>query len=252
MSQPSSQTPVDSAALAREIEVLRTRTGALNAAIAQSKQIRQLLLVGLALMIAVVTWRFYALAGEFRSRENMDRLVTIAQERLAAKHDLFIKEGEKLVDEVSPVVTAAFYEQSKKDLPHFTAAIDRERKEMLDTLPAHLTERVDGHHRKLADKHKEILADEFPAMRDETVRNRLMANTVAALNRMAQRYYVKEFESELRGMYETWDAFPIAETPAPGELPLEDQIVGELMDLVALKLARTRAERPGLVSRDTE
>ena len=68
----------------------------------------------------------------------------------------------------------------------------------------------------------------------------MMGNTCLALDRLVKKYYVDEFKRELQAMDSSWEDFPLADLPAKGEPPLEEQLKGALMDMVAITLSRSR------------
>ena len=227
--------------LVSRLDELQRRSDALTAALERSRQTRRMIMVAFLAFVIIAGWRFYALADTIRSKEYQDRLMVALQKSVATNQDTFSKEAQKLVDGITPVVSTAFTEQSKKDLPLFMQVIDKERQMLMDGLPQRLSKHVEDHHHEMLRRHEKLIQTEFPAVQDAEVRNRMMANACTALDRLVKKYYVDEFEKEFRLMSDTWNDFPPADKPGVGDPPLEEQLMGELMDLVAVKMSRHRA-----------
>jgi hypothetical protein len=56
------------------------------------------------------------------------------------------------------------------------------------------------------------------------------------------------FKEELDKLYEVWNSFPVADAPDEGDLPLADQLVYQMLDLVKLLLS---GQGTGLLDTDT-
>ena len=107
-------------------------------------------------------------------------------------------------------------------------------------MPDKLVKQIQLHHERLVHKHEKLFQEELPAAQDDKVRNRMMANVVTALDTLVKKYYADEFQKHFRGMSDSWNEFPPADPAASGEPLLNEQLMGHLMDLVAVKLARHR------------
>lgn len=197
-------------------------------------------MVAFLAFVVVSLWQFYALGNQLRSADYQNRLMAELQKSLDGNQASFQAEGEKLVKAVTPVVTTAFSEQTKKDMPVFMQVIDKERSTLLDSLASRMSEKLEDHHHKLLTRHEKLFQEEFPSVQDPQIRNRMMGNTMLALDRLVQKYYVEELKKELQTMDKTWEEFPPSDKPAEGDPPLESQLVGELMDLLAIKFSRSR------------
>lgn len=224
--------------LVARLDELQCRSDALTAALERARSTRRFIMIAFLAFVVISGWRFYALANTITSKQYQDKLLAEFQKAIEGNQDVLGKEAQHLVDGITPVVTAAFSEQAKKDLPLFMAVIDKEREALIASLPQRMQERVEGHYHQMIRRHEKLIQTEFPTVQNEEVRNRMMANTCAALDRLVQKYYVEEFKKELLAMSNTWNDFPPAPMPSAGDSPLEDQLLGELMDLVSLKLSR--------------
>ena len=104
-----------------------------------------------------------------------------------------------------------------------------------------MVELVEKHHEELVRKHEALFIAELPAAQDPKVRDRMMENVVVALDKLVKKYYADEFKRHFTSMSETWNSFPPAALPEKNDHPISEQLMGELMDLVAVKLARHKA-----------
>ena len=230
--------------LVSRLDELQRRHDAFSAAVDRARRTRRLIMIAFLAFVAIIGWRFYALANTLRSQDYQDRLRDELGKSVATNQDEFTREAEKLVKKITPVISEALSEQSKKDLPLFMQLIDTERKTLMTGLPQRLSERVEKHHREMLRRHEKLIQTEFPAVQDSDVRDRMMGNVYTALDRLVKKYYVDEFQKEFQRMSDAWDDFPPADVPGVGDPGLDEQLMGELMDLVAVKLSRHRAETP--------
>jgi hypothetical protein len=225
--------------LTARLDELQRRTEGLTAALEKTRSTRRLIMLAFLAFVVIVCWRFYSLSGLIQSPDYQNRLLTEVQKAVESNQDTFSKQAELLVDEATPVISAAFSEQSKKDMPVFMGIIDRERALLLENLAERMEKKVLSHHDKLVHQHEKLFAEEFPAVQDKETRERMIGNTAIALDRLIKKYYVDEFKKEFQLMEKTWDEFPPADKPTGDEPPLESQLVGELMDLLAIKFSRS-------------
>ena len=233
--------PSDLDQLTARLDELQRRTEGLTAALEQSRSTRRLIVIAFLGFVILSGWRFYALGNMIRSPDYQARLLTEVQKSVASNQDNFSREAQKLVDKSTPIVTTAFSKQSEKDMPKFMKIIDRERATLLDGLGQRMAQKIENHHHELLRRHDKLFQEEFPAAKDKDVRERMMGNTCLALDRLVKKYYFDEFQKELKAMDRTWEEFPVADKPAASESPLESQLIGELMDLLAIKFSRSRS-----------
>ena len=242
MSTTPDRTPATSELeqLTVRLDELQRRTEGLTAALEGSRSTRRLVMLAFLAFVIVAIWQFYALGNQLRSAEYQDRLMAELQKSIAGNQASFRVEAQKLVDKVTPVVTTAFSEQSSKDMPVFMKLIDAERAKLTDNLASRMSDKLEKHHHELLRRHDKLFQQEFPSVQNPEIRDRMMGNTCLALDRLVKKYYVDEFQKELKTMDRTWDDFPPADKPIGDEAPLESQLVGEMMDLLAIKFSRSR------------
>jgi hypothetical protein len=224
-----------------KILALQGQVDALAIALSAGKQTRLLMFLAFLAFALISGWGFFSLASRIQSEAYKQQLLATLQQEIERNHDELAKETELLVESLSPVVTTAITEQSKKDAPLFMQAFDAEKSKLINELPEKLMAKVDARHHDLVRQHEKLIFEELPAAQDPKVRDRMMANVCTALDTLVKKYYADEFKRHFTGMSETWNSFPVADAPSKDDAPLNEQLMGELMDLVAVKLARHRA-----------
>ncbi len=238
---PGASGSSEQAQLTTRLDELQRRSEALNAALEGAKKTRKRIMLAFLVFVILAGWGFVSLASSIRSDAYKNRLLAELQKSVEANQDTFSKEAEKLVAGVSPVVSAALQDQAEKDMPLFMQIIDKQRDELMANLPERMSAKVETHHHELLRKHEKLIQEEFPAVQNPETRERMMANTVAALDRLVKKYYVDDFKKEFQTMSETWNDFPRAEIPGADDPSLDKQLVGELLELVPLMFTGQRS-----------
>jgi hypothetical protein len=186
--------------------------------------------------VLLAGWGFYSLANTVRSQAYQDQLIAQLQQTIQDNQATFSREAQLLSDGIVPVVQQAVSAQAKKDAPLFMQALEQERVVLVAELPEKLLERVEERYHELLRENEQILVEELPAAQDPKVRERMMANTYIALDQLVKKYYADEYTRLLQSMSDTWNDFPAAPPPAKDDPPLDQQLVGQLMELLAVKM----------------
>jgi hypothetical protein len=211
---------------------------ALHAANARASTVRLLLLLVAIGVVATIGWTVVARAREFSSEKNVRKLMDVATTRLEKNKDDYMRELETLADRVAPVISEAFAEQSRRDMPQFLKALDKERGPLVDNLQATFTDKLTHRLDKMKPELEAMLLKEFPKLQDKKVKDALVANMDRAIDNLLRKYYVEDFRHEVAVMYDTWDQFPPAPAPTKAEATNEDQFLGALIELLKFKLTR--------------
>ena len=97
---------------------------------------------------------------------------------------------------------------------------------------------VEDHWEDALNKHEAILREEFPEIQDRKKSARIIANVDLAIQKLVQKYYIGEFEKQFTDLYAIYDDFGYADAPdsKTGEKGLPTQFVGQLLELMKLKL----------------
>lgn len=224
--------------LVKRVDAVDQEIGALSAALARARSTRLGIFLGFLIVAGGGTYAFYQLAEKFRSEENINKLGELAQQHLDENKDRYIGEVRTLVDQATPVLTKAFFEQAKQDTPKYTAALEQQREALLTNLATRLEEQITTHYQAILSRHRGIIKEQFPDLTDEQL-GRVALNLEKAAKQLVEKYYVDQMSAELDAMYQAWDRFPVADPPGPNDLPLEDQLVGYLLEIVTMKLTST-------------
>jgi hypothetical protein len=224
-------------ALGQQSEAVQRAAAALSAAMGRARAARLLIiLTGMALVL-VVCFKTYSLGMQVQSPEYLNALMVSGQKRLAENSDRYRGELDKLVDYAGPAVSKAFAEQAKKDLPAFLKKADKEKDALAADLQKEFGNRLTTHYQHLLAEQENTLKEEFPTIKEEATRQRMVKNLDKAVQKLLQKYYIEELHRKIDGLVYTWDHFPEADLPGPGEPPLPDQLIANLYQLLALSLA---------------
>jgi hypothetical protein len=234
---PNSISPGEDVAV--RVAAVERESHAVVAALGRARGIRLLLVVLVAGFVGVSVKAYYGLVQDFLKEEQINQLVKTAQKRLEAKAPELNRQVEEFVNHSAPKLSAAFAEQTKKDLPQFLQTAGKEREMLVQNLQARLEKRLQDHYKALVEKQAQILEAEFPEVQDPKQREAMLANITLAVDKASQKYFVDELKTELNRLYATWDDFPIAEIPGKDDARIEDEFIGNLLELAKLKFAQT-------------
>ena len=134
--------------------------------------------------------------------------------------------------------TKALADRAKADAPLYASAIDEQRLSLVANLREGLERQIDHHYSEGIKKHQVILESEFPKLRDAQIFQRFSLNLQVAIESLLKKYYSEEMEREFGVLFDTWETFPMAESPVGDEPPLEDQLLGNLLELAQSHLSR--------------
>lgn len=225
------------ATLTQQMEVLLRETDSLMQAMARARKIRMALFLALVAFVAVTCWTFYQAAMRFQSDENRQLLLKTAQDRLSQNSDNYMRQVQGLVDRTSPILTTAFYDQAKKDMPSYLNAVEKERDSLVNDLQTKLEQKLTAEHKKATERQEKLLQQEFPTFKDADLHARMIHNMQGSVDKLVKKYYVDEMHNEMTALLKGWDNFPAAERPKPTDPPLEDQLIGNLITVLQYRLA---------------
>lgn len=230
----------DGAATSAQVDALVDQCAALKQALARGRMLRRLLLLGLLAFFCAFGWNYWQLLEKLRSKEYSDQLTVSAQARLQERSDQYMKEVQALVEKTTPVVAEAFTKQFHKDLPAYLKAAEAEGNKFAQEIRSQAETKYRNQLEAMLKKHETILAEEIPTLKDIQRRERMVNNMRKAFDQIGQRYAIDPIAQELTALYDKWDKFPAVPPPSPGDLPLEDRVVGLSGELVLNKLVESR------------
>jgi Skp family chaperone for outer membrane proteins len=238
----------DHEVLAQQLKGIEDEVARVRAALSAARKTRLLIFLAFLGLLCAIGIVFYNAIERFRSPDNVDKLVAEFQKQMGDRSGDYLKEIQTLVENSRPVLTEAFYEQAQKDAPKYLDALDEQREVLVDNLQVGLEQQINEQYGAALKKHQTILVKEFPDIKDNEVFDKLSSNLETAIQSLLKKYYSEELEKEFGKLFDTWESFPPAETPARGEAPLEDQLVGNLLELVQLHISRRSLEDETLLN----
>jgi hypothetical protein len=227
----------DLPALSQQMEAIDRAAADLKAATARGRSIRLALLVAAVLLVGVVVVSFYRLGMYVQDPRYGNALRELGTKRLTDNSDKYRAQFERLVDNAGPPLREAFNEQAKKDLPEFMKQIDKEKDTLAANLEKDFSEKINAHYEKLTAQQENTLKEVFPGIKDQKTQERMLKNIDKAMQKLVKKYHVDELRKQVEDIVATWDHFPEANAPKAGELSLADQLIQNLLQVLALKLS---------------
>jgi hypothetical protein len=205
---------------------------ALQASLKRARRIRSALFFAALLFVVATCVTLYQFGARLGSTENREAIISLAQKHLGEHSDEYMKEVNLLVENSGPVVYDAFYKQAKKDLPAYLRGVQTERDAFVTDIRADLEKKLADHYHKVLDQHRETLKKEFPDAQNAELQQKMTDNLNVVFEKMVKKYYVDDLNTQLVAFYDAWDHFPAAAPPAKGDVPIEDQFIGTLLDFL--------------------
>lgn len=230
MSEDNSSVDVTEKAQALEKEY-----NAFRGAIKRSRNIRILIMLGAVALVVVISYMFYTLVSEVMTDKYQKNLLDIAQKRIEKNKDDYMREVKKLVEHSSPILKDAFYKQTKKDMPKYTAAFAKEREAFADNITKTLKESANEHYAKALKSYQDKMIADIPELKDPAMKQKAMDAVGQAFDRLVEKYYVQKLADGMEEIYFMWDEFPEAEESKNDKA--EDVLIGLLLELVSKKMA---------------
>ena len=97
-----------------QIEALGREGAALSVALAAARRVRCVLLAAFVVAVAAIAWAFYQKAQRLAARNNLERLMDVAQDRFESNRDFYDQELQKLVDRVAPATKISLRRKLKR------------------------------------------------------------------------------------------------------------------------------------------
>jgi multidrug efflux pump subunit AcrB len=228
MSTKNSPT-AENEALLKKVGALGEEVKAMKVAMRRASRTRLVLLLLLLALLAASIWMFYKLALQFGSRENRDLLIAKARERMNESATPAMNQFQAMVEHCQPVLTKAFSEQAQADMPKYTEVLNEQREMLVKNLQARLDERVRARWEAASDRYETILREEFPQVENTDLIVQMYASLEQIIEKLVEKHYSEEIRREVEGINDTWKNFEMADLPAQGETPLEQEFLAELL-----------------------
>lgn len=223
----------------QQVAELEAEVGRLKASIAASSKIKLFLGLLLVAFVAFVGWKVFDAYRTVTSKTYRDKLYELAQARLKHNEQMLQKEGKLLADRVNPMLQKAFTDQFKKDESKLVQAANAEVEPFKKELEKQARARVEEHYAGILAAARSDLEKEFPELKKDPAKfKKLETGLLASVHGMME----KEFAGPLNASYESvskeLEALPAAPSARPGEMSTAQQIIGHLLEFVALSLAK--------------
>jgi len=223
--------------LTARIQAVEKEVAAVRQALRSGRNTRLIILLLLVVFVIGITTLYYQLVSRVQSRTFQQALVSHAQTYLEENGAEYSAEVEKLVSNVTPVLTEALQDQVKRDMPRYTEAIAAEREELVNNLKPELKKLVQARYKSGIGEIRELLVAEFPDAKDPVVQNRLEGSIQRALEKMVQEYYLDDVDAQVASAVKVWDIFPAAEEPDKDEAGPARQLIGCLLEMLSRRLS---------------
>jgi hypothetical protein len=232
-----SEATISGSSMLDRIQAIERQVKHVRTAIDATRRARRLMLLFVVLFLAAVGLLFYQLYRRVQSPEFQQELVAAGQQHLESNAAVYQAEVQRLVEHVTPVLTAAMRAQTDKDMPLYTRALNEQRDEFLQNLRPQLESLVTDRYATILVSYEDIVIAEFPDAARPDVRERIHANLRSGISRLVKRYYVESMDRTLQEMFTTWDAFPPSDLPGPGSPTLSQQLIGSLMEILTRQIS---------------
>ncbi len=235
MTSANSSTP-ENEALLTKIGAIEQEVASVKVVVRRAARIRLVLLVAVLALIVGALWSFYHLARQFGSKENLNLLATEARQRVDDSSGAAIKEVRALIESSRPVLTKAFSQQVEADMPKYSEAITHQRDILVNNLQDQLSKKVAAHYEQSGKKYQAILQEEFPQVKDPELLVQLYGSIEKIMDKLVEKYYSEQLRGEVQELSDTWVEFDMADLPAKGDPPLQQQFMASLLQLAAFQL----------------
>jgi hypothetical protein len=224
-----------------EMHTLSVRVSELELALQRGKWIRLALFLGLLGFMGAVTWGLVQLANRVRSKQYLEAIAAIGQKQMEQRAPTLQKEVEQLTQMATPILSQAFSEQAKADMPLFIGSLDKERDAFINNFKEGLRAKLNQSYDASLNDKMAIIRQVLPEIEDPIVQERLEKNLKSALEQLIEKYYIAEIDVQAKDMFAQWEGFPSAPSAGPDQR-LEDMLLGNLLELASYKLSRPDAE----------
>lgn len=163
------------------------------------------------------------------------KLMEAAVDQVIKDADEIIVEGTTLAVKATPPVTDALYHQAKEDMPVYLSTLEKEGEVMADNLKESLAKKLKAQFKKYLQKHRNILREEIPEVGGDKAVNQLTADFEKAMEKLIERYYLKEFAQQTKRTKQLWQQFRPVKRLSDGKT-LEENLLRDLPKWAALRL----------------
>jgi hypothetical protein len=221
-------------ALAKQIAELESQWNELDMAIRRSATIRRFLILVVVAILGIYIYLYYTFARGFVEPSNRQRVVLAVPERALPNLDAVTHQVNLLVEHTRPAVSKAFGDQLDKDLPAIQAKLEPEYQILIENLQRRADIAVDSYYHDAVVKHRRILEEEFPSVKDPKAFDTMIANLQESFDPLVEKYYGGKIKAQLEQLNVRWQNFPMLKDKRTRD-ELADDLYGLLIALVKAK-----------------
>jgi hypothetical protein len=218
---------------AAQIQSIEQHVEGLRNALNRARMLRLLILVVLVAVLVGIVFSFMGLAKRVSSESFVNEVTSLAQKHVTDHQGDYEKEMKQFMDKSYPVVSSAFTAQAQKDLPKFTEAFNKERDVFITNLRDRMDEKLAVKYKELLKQHEDMIVAEFPELKDQATRERVLANFQLVIEKLVKRNYGDQFDEESKKLIALWESFPAAEEPGPNDPKLEEKLLEHALQVAA-------------------
>jgi len=223
----------------QQVTELEAEVARLKASIAAGSKIKVLLGLCLVGFVGFVGWKVYDAYRTVTAPSYRDKVYALAQERFKKNEDMLKKEGQLLADRVNPILQKAFTEQFKKDEPKLVQAANAEVEPFKKEMQKQALARIQEHYAQIIVASRADLEKEFPELKKDSAKfKKFEDGLMSAVHTVLEKEFVGPYEAGIAAVNKEFEAFPAAPSARPGEMSVAQQIIGHLLEFVALSLAK--------------
>ncbi len=203
-------------------------------AVRWSGRVRIILVTCLVLFLFVFGALYFWLYLDVRNN-RMAEYPRLIGERPEQFSEPLTRQAIQLFEMESPGVADVFLAQFNKDRATYVDLIEKERKTLTDNIVRSFEAKLNETSKSFLEEHQEVLAREFPELRDEKKMALIKDNLQDIYERIGRRYHVHFMRDRLDSLIAQIDEFPRIEPKASG-VPVTEQIFSEMLELLRMML----------------
>ncbi len=195
-----------------------------------------LALVALLLAVFLAIGMYLLLHGEQLVRDKEKELLAATEREVETHSDQLLEAAGEVASDNLPILSQALTNQIQNDLPEYVRVLDEQGDELSRSLEKHFRARIEGRYQEQLTGYRTILQQEFPEETDPKAQDAMMAALREALDRVADRYFLREFTTQISDLKDLWNHVPPWEVPAGREPTLETQLQKSAQEWVMAKI----------------
>lgn len=200
------------------------------------------ILLILVIIVAGGSWSYVMFGRGEGVAVHEKQFAAEVEKRLAENASAIETEAKALAAEVLPPLGQALYREARQDYSRYLRTIREEGEVFGNHVEEIFIEAVKHQYRDYLRQHRQVLAEEFPNHADEESLDQMVAEFEQLIDKIVERYYLKEFQREGEKSARYWARFEPLDPPVAGEPSLEQQLADYIADWSVLAFTDEAAE----------